>query len=168
MFDRWKLHLFFEDVSNIQYRSSLFFQKIEDYEGKGWIHQDENIFTFIIYLHQPNPKINCGTSIWSLDSDFAHSVNSPEESQNIERLNHFKTRKLNSSYQEKHHKKFNQEISIPDKYNRFMAFSASQFHSVNNLNPIINPRFILIGFVQEIGKTNLPILRAGQTAMDIS
>lgn len=160
------LNLFFEDVSNIQYKCNLFFQRIENYEGKGWIHQDDNLFTFMIYFHKPNPKINCGTSLWSLNPNLIQHINGPQEStHNSGRIDHHKTKKIINNYQEKHHKKFTQEISIPDKYNRFIAFSAEHFHSSNNLNPIINPRLTLIGFMHEINKSNLPITRTNQTLM---
>ena len=96
------LRLFFEDVVDVRYKSSLYFQKIENYEGKGWIHQDDNLFTFMVYFHQPNPKINCGTSIWSLNSDLIHSINSNEEFYHSgKRRDHYKTGKVTNDYQEK-------------------------------------------------------------------
>ena len=156
--------LFFEDTKDIQYRTFLHFQKIENYEGKGWIHQDDDLFTFMIYFHKPNPEINCGTSIWNLNSDLFHNINSVEEMDNSsKRKDHFKTGKVINEYQEKHQKNFTKEISIPDKYNRLIAFSAEHFHSANNLNPVENPRLALIGFVHEINRANLPILRMNQT-----
>ena len=161
--------LFFEDVANVRYKTSLYFQKIENYEGKGWIHQDDNLFTFMVYFHQPNPKINCGTSIWSLNSDLIHSINSNEEFyHSSKRRDHYKTGKVTNDYQEKFHKNFTEEISIPDKYNRLIAFSAEHPHSSNNFNPVGNPRLFLIGFVEEISKANLPILRMNQTLLQDS
>jgi hypothetical protein len=159
-------NLFFENVLDIQYVSNLYFQKIENYEGKGWIHQDPNLFTFMIYFHKPNPEINCGTSIWSLNSNLIHTINNNEEiSDSDKRRDHYKTGKVPKFHQEKHHKNFTQEISIPDKYNRLIAFSAEQFHSSNNLNPLKNPRLFLIGFVERINRAHLPVLRSNQTLL---
>ena len=98
-----------------------------------------------------------------------HSINSNEEFyHSSKRRDHYKTGKVTNDYQEKFHKNFTEEISIPDKYNRFIAFSAEHPHSSNNFNPVGNPRLFLIGFVEEISKANLPILRMNQTLLQDS
>ena len=63
------LSLFFDNYQEIYHEIYLSFQLIEDHPGEGWVHQDPYIFTFIIYLHESNPNVDCGTSLWSLNYD---------------------------------------------------------------------------------------------------
>ena len=159
------LSLFFENITNLQFNINLAFQLIENYQGEGWIHQDPDIFTFIIYLHYPNPKINCGTSLWSLNSNLVSPINNVAEAENLAEKNylHHKNKKSNKEYHNSFTNNFTNEISIPDKYNRFIAFSSELFHSANNLSPISSPRLTLIGFVSNLNTSNLPITRFKQT-----
>ena len=43
--NRKVLGLFFDDYLNVNYYTRLYFQHIKDYQGTGWVHQDNNLFT---------------------------------------------------------------------------------------------------------------------------
>jgi hypothetical protein len=158
--------LFFEKTNNLNYQVNLHFQLIENYQGKGWIHQDPNIFTFIIYLHESNPQIDCGTTLWSLNPNLIHPINS-EKDVFIEdqRLSHHKNENYSLEHQEKQYRNYTKEISIRDKYNRLIAFSSDHFHSANYLNNKLSSRLTLIGFVWNISNPNLPIIRNKRVPM---
>ena len=157
------LSLFFENVYNLEYEISLQFQLIENLKGEGWIHQDPNLFTFIIYLSNPNPKIDCGTSIWSLNSNLFSPINNLQDKENNDKqLLHHQNETLEEDAQYSIRKNFTKEISIPDKYNRLIAFSSEHFHSANFYDNKISPRLTLIGFVNNINRAQLPIVRSKQ------
>ena len=164
--NRKVLSLFFENVNVINYKTILHFQQIENYQGKGWIHTDPNLFTFIIYLHESNPKIDCGTTLWSLNSNLVSPINSKEDIFNEDqRHSHHKNEYYPLEYQEKWHKNYTKEISIPDKYNRLLAFSSEQPHSANYFDNKLSSRLTLIGFVWDVSNANLPVIRNKQTLM---
>ena len=158
--------LFFEKTDSLDYHVQLYFQLIDNYPGKGWIHQDPNLFTFIIYLHKSNPKIDCGTTLWKLNSNLVNPINSKKDIfiEN-QRLLHHKNENYSLEYQEKQYKNYTKEITIPDKYNRLIAFSSEQSHSANYFDNKLSPRLTLIGFVWDISNPNLPIIRSKQTPM---
>ena len=159
------LSLFFDNYQEIYHEIYLSFQLIEEHPGKGWVHQDPNIFTFIIYLHESNPNIDCGTSLWSLNSDsFSPYKNKFEKDYfNKKRKDHYNHKKYDKEAISSFNKKFTKEISIPDKYNRFIAFSSELYHSANNYNNNLSPRLTLIGFVNNLTNCRLPIIRSKQT-----
>jgi len=160
------LSLFFENTDTINYKVILNFQLIENYQGKGWIHQDPDIFTFIIYLHESNPKIDCGTTLWKLNPNLISPFNS-EKDISIEklRLEHHKNKKISSEHQNFQYNNFSKEIKIPDKYNRLIAFSSENFHSANNFNNNLSPRLTLTGFVEDLSTSKLPVIRSKQVPM---
>ena len=161
------LSLFFENP--IEYRCNLCFQLVEDYQGEGWIHQDENLFTFIIYLSEGN-EINCGTSLYNLKPDKIYPINSPKDHDNLNLKNsHYQSKtispemqKFQSKYLESNYEK---SIDIKDKYNRLLCFSSELFHKANYYSNNSSPRLTLIGFIHEINTSSLPIIRSKQTLM---
>ena len=159
------LNLFFEHpVNPLKFNSSLNFQLIENLEGKGWVHQDNSLFTFIIYLHESNPEIDCGTSIWNLKSNLISNINSPQDESNERQKHlHYNNQPFDKKAYFSHHKNFKKDISIPDKYNRLVVFSGDQFHSANYFNNKISPRLTLIGFVYNVNNAYLPTIRSNQT-----
>ena len=161
------LALFFENVYNLSFDIDLSFQLIENYTDKGWIHQDPDIFTFIIYLHESNPLIDCGTSIWSLNSNNLYPFNNYEDRNLYVKYSksHNDSKTLFSKYQEDFEKRYTKEISIPDKYNRLIAFSSEHFHSANYYDNEISSRLTLIGFVKQLGAANTPIIRSKKITM---
>tara|TARA_R110000803_G_scaffold174097_1_gene236721 strand:- start:9 stop:674 length:666 start_codon:yes stop_codon:yes gene_type:complete len=159
--------LFFENL--IPYECNLYFQLIEGYQGDGWIHQDSDVFTFIIYL-SPENEINCGTSLYNLKPNVIFPGNS-FEGYNIVNLirNHYKTKYLSPEIKnikdQYHESAFNKTLDIKDKYNRLLCFSSELHHNSNDLTNNETSRLTLIGFVRKLHTSNLPIIRSKQTIM---
>jgi hypothetical protein len=161
------LSLFFEDPVN--YDGDLTFQLIEDYQGEGWVHQDSNVFTYIIYL-SPENEINCGTSLYNLNSKKIHNKNTPDDDNLLSLTRHHHKTKLISPDIENIQKynlnsNYIKTLDINDKFNRVLCFSAEKFHKANNFSNNTSPRLTLIGFIHKISSSNLPIIRSKQTIM---
>lgn len=162
------LSLFFE-TCNFDFKCNLSFQKIEDYNGQGWIHQDENVFTFMLYLTESD--IDCGTSFWELKKGVYYPFENQEELSIFQsKREHYKTKKITKEQQLQKDfiidKNFNQILNVKDKINRLVCFSAEHFHCANNLGDENNStRLTLIGFVDSLGRSDLPIVRSKKTLM---
>jgi hypothetical protein len=165
--NRKVLSLFFENPVN--YKTNLSFQLIEGYQGTGWIHQDPSLFTYLIYL-SPENGVNCGSSLYKLKQDKFHFLNSSQDylEDNL-RIEHHKTKTLSSSTQELKTQieniNYNKTLDVKDMYNRLLCFSSEQFHSANYFSSKKHPRLTLIGFVVDVSKSNIPVLRSKQTSM---
>ena len=158
------LSLFFEN--KVEYDIALTFQLLENYQGKGWIHQDPGVFTFIIYLSEENPKIDCGTTLWSLNPNLISPINSDKDYYALtSRLEHHEIKKLDNNNQDLFYKNHKKELLIPDKFNRLLAFSSDHLHSANNLNNGSPFRLTLTGFVNKLNTSKLPIIRSKQTLL---
>lgn len=159
-----------EDL-NIQYRCAMNFQLIES-EGSGWVHQDPNTFTSILYLNEEEDSINCGTSFYNLKSSKAFPFLSKQEYNLSEkRLNHYQTGKISKEL-EIQKNKFNEEtydkiLDIPNKFNRLVAFSSEMFHSANFYSNFSKtPRLTLVCFFDFIHSDFLmPIQRSKMVPM---
>ena len=159
------LSLFYENP--VEYECTLNFQLIEEYQGEGWIHQDQNLFTFIIYLSEEN-EINCGTSLYNLKLNKFHYINSPTDYDNLLLRNHHHkikkpTTEIESIQNQDLKLNYEKNLDIKDKYNRLLCFSSEQLHKANNFSNNTSPRLTLIGFVKKINNLNSPIIRSKQT-----
>ena len=165
--NRKVLSLFFEEIPKT-YKTQQFFQLIENYQGNGWVHQDPNLFTYLIYLSKED-KINCGTSLYTLNPNKIHNINSPQDHSLHLRKQHHKSKLISPEVQKiKDHNlssNYNKTLDVKDIYNRLLCFSSEQFHSANYFDNGKTPRLTLIGFVYNISKSNIPILRSKQTTM---
>ena len=150
------------------------FQLLRQFEGKGWIHQDQNLFTFIIYL-SPDDEIDCGTSIYELDPSQPFSPETVLVGDN-ENLTHIRTKHHNGTVltpeEEEYrynnfHKNFKKILNIKDKFNRIVISPAVNFHASNNFkNNISEDRLTLTGFFYDVKPYSLyqfPGLRCQET-----
>ena len=164
------LSLFFEN--NPKFQTQLYFQLIENTLGEGWIHQDPNLFTYIIYL-SPENEIDCGTSLYELKPTLHYSLTPSFIRSNTHipqlRNDHHKTGLFPPNLQKSKNQHdttfFNKILSVKDKYNRLFAFSSENFHSANYLSNNFLPRLTLIGFVIDLSTGKTPSLRSKQTPM---
>ena len=161
------LALFFENP--VEYECYLSFQLIEDYQGEGWVHQDGNLFTFIIYLSEEN-EINCGTSLYNLKPNKFNFINTQEDFNNLElRNHHHKSKNLTPEIQsiqiQDLKSNYEKNIDVKDKYNRLLCFSSEQIHKANYFSNNLSPRLTLIGFVNKIDNLKAPIIRSKQITM---
>jgi len=134
------------------------FQLLHQFEGTGWVHQDKNLFTFIIYL-SPDDNIDCGTSIYELDPTIPFSpetvfVGDNPKLSDIRRRHHSgeKMTEEEENYRYNNYtKNFKQILNIKDKFNRIVIFPAKDFHAANNLkNDICDDRLTLTGFFYDV------------------
>jgi hypothetical protein len=165
--NRKVLSLFYENL--VEYECALHFQLIEEYQGEGWIHQDQNLFTFIIYLSEEN-EINCGTSLYNLKPNKFHYINSSTDYDNLLLRNHHHkikkpTTEIESIQNQDLKLNYEKNLDIKDKYNRLLCFSSEQLHKANNFSNNTSPRLTLIGFVNKISSCNPPVIRSKQTLM---
>lgn len=154
----------------INIASKLFFQKIDNFEGEGWVHQDFAFYTFIVYL-TPETDINCGTSLYKLKSPDFYPFRTPQD-YNVEnlRFNHHKTGKISNSEmklkKEYRDNRFDKTLDIKDKYNRLIVFPSQIHHSANYLSNNESARLTLIGFVEFLAADEpTPIDRSKKTLM---
>ena len=165
------LSLFFENYIYLDYKGDLHFQMLDQYNGTGWIHQDPNVYTYIIYLTD-NTNINCGTSLYKLKSTKYYPISNENEGlfeQN--RLIHHKEKQMpdNVLQQKQEYDNFSYEkvLDIPDYFNRLLIFPAEHPHAANFLGDSNLSRLTLIGFVEDISTSKLPIVRSKKVNMGI-
>ena len=163
------LSLFFENTQISIDCDLRFHLTEEDYQDTGWIHQDLSIFSFLIYLYQDN-TIDTGTSFYQLSKDKHHPYSTEKEFNITSKIpNHYNQENLSSSFfkekkeYEKNH--FTPLINVKNHYNRLVCFSSEIFHSANILKSSNEPRLTLIGFVNNLGTSKLPVLRSKQANM---
>jgi len=167
-------NLFFEEYP-VGSKVNMSFQKIEYLEGSGWPHQDTELFTFLIYLHEDDESVNCGTSIYSLKKGIPYPLHNQQDRLKMEnfmkaKFNQSKTGKMseeNLKLQKNFiENNFEKTIDIKDKFNRLICFPSECFHSANTFNNSTHEdRLTLVGFVERIafkGK-HWPIIRSKQT-----
>jgi hypothetical protein len=168
--NRKVLSLFFEDYNSIDYKCTLYFQKLNKYNGTGWIHQDPNLYTFIIYLSDNN-NLNCGTSLYKLKNNRYYRFENEQESffDINEQQKHHKERNINEEIllkkQQADQFSYEKVLDIPDHFNKLIVFPSEQFHSANFLGDSSSSRMTLIGFVYNLTTSLLPSVRFKQVVM---
>lgn len=131
----------------------LEFQRISDNYNTGWIHRDNCIFTFMVYLSKDD-HINSGTSFYNLKKDKLLPWTTLEQYKYEETLRAKTVIGETLTEQEKKYKReyedyfFEKSLDIKDRFNRFICFDANKYHAANNYsNSTDKERFFLIGFV---------------------
>jgi len=164
------LDLFFTNNRNYQFEANTYFQLVKDVEGKGWIHQDPSVITAMVYLSNPDPNINRGTSLYRLKpSVFIEHNPGPANDSTLSSLSyehHSKGKldkeqtKIKENYENSNYDKI---LDVNDQYNRLFCFDSSGdvYHSSNNLNSsLIKERFVLISFISRVGTYEMfPIIK---------
>ena len=128
----------------------LHFQKISPVYESGWVHRDDNTFTFIVYLNNTK-TIDGGTSICipkNKDKDkeiILHSDKKQESYRNPNKLKEYESYRLENNNQ------FEETIRVDNVFNRCVMFDAHSYHKANGFNTIDNSedRLTLIGFIQD-------------------
>lgn len=162
-----KLFSIFMDVNDIHnLKLSARFQKIpklhqDNYLNRGWIHDDGyTIMAGVVYLN-PNPNIECGTSLFQLkegeefDSSLINDVKT-----NLYKLNKVDKENAKNIY-EYHNDKFIETAKFGNVYNRLVAYDASIYHKANSF--VMNEdRLTLVFFLQEFSGKYTPLERMKQ------
>jgi len=116
---------------DVKVNSNLYFQRIDNFEGDGWVHQDWGVYTYIIYL-TPDTDINCGTSFYKLKSpNFYSYLDSNDYKVDNLRNEHHATGKI-SDHNKKLKKefrdsRFEKTLDVNDRYNRLVVFPCVSF-----------------------------------------
>jgi len=127
----------------------LHFQKISSIYEDGWIHSDENLITFIIYLNNTK-NINSGTSIYvpknphSKYLDLIINIDKKLESfKDPNKVKDYEPYRLENNNQ------FEETIRVNNVFNRCVMFNAPSYHKANGFNTIDNSddRLTLVGFI---------------------
>lgn len=160
------LALLFDNFLNLGFKCLLQYQIIENNPHPGWIHEDFNIYTFIIYL-TPETNVNCGTSLYKKNPTNLGYIRQSEEAKLEQelRLKHHKTNILTQEEEltkaKIENKFFTKTLDIKDVYNRLIIFPGNIPHSANYLSSDSNSsRLTLIGFVYDISTQQSPIYRS--------
>jgi hypothetical protein len=131
---------------NFFYQCNLMFQSIPNvYPNDGWIHQDSDQITAIVYLSKHK---ECGTSIFEPRFHKTTFANTTEKKQiyiNKDFKNEKKLLKENNE-------QYEETISVKSRFNRIIIFDSNQIHSAQKFleKDISDDRLTLIGFFNNI------------------
>ena len=153
------------------YSANTYFQYISDFEGSGWVHQDHNQITALIYLSPPDPNINRGTSMYKLKKGTIHPLFHTYNIPNFfdKRKKHYLSGKINNETlleKDKFEKNtFEKILDVKDEYNRLLVFDPKIYHTNNSFSsPSSTKRLTLISFIDNIvSPYSFPSIRSKQT-----
>ena len=133
--------------SKLEYSAGTVFQKINgnNYQNEGWIHNDPNEITIIVYLSKHE---DCGTSFWE-PKLFETNIHN-EKKQNVY-LNKL-PKEEEPKYLKENNDQFTKILDVKSKFNRALIFDAKKFHSANKFNDPndASDRLTLISFVDKL------------------
>lgn len=114
------------------WRARSSFQKIDgSWQGQGWVHQDLEEVSCIIYLEGDE---NCGTSLYKQNSHTSLKFDNQEDKKLQNKNPHRLTNKEFKKACEENNERFTKTVSFESIPNRCIMFDSSQFHAVNNFN----------------------------------
>ena len=133
------------------YNCGLYFQKVSNIYKDGWIHQDNCILSFIIYLNNKNIT-DSGTSFYvpkstSIRTDYYDKKR--ESFKDTSNLDKYK------EYRLKNNSQFEKTLTVHNIFNRCVIFDARVHHKADNLHLVSDDedRVTLVGFVYKLDVT---------------
>lgn len=131
------------ELVSYQWEADAFFQIVNKEYGSGWVHQDPNIFTAIIYLSKNYD--NSGTTLYDAKNPINAVIkNIDAKKESFKNLNSLKDIEV---YKKENNDGFKPSVIIEGKYNRLAVFDSHLFHSANNF---CDERLTLIVFVKKV------------------
>jgi|TARA_B110000971_G_C20007600_1_gene499934 hypothetical protein len=124
--------------------------------NNGWIHNDEIDFAGLVYLNIEDPSMHTGTSIFDKTSSSKFKV---QDYDSRKQLNLKKT--VTDQYLKdlkENRQQFAETVNVGNKFNRLVAYDASQWHRPNNYEVKTLPRYSLLFFINNAKFTNLDSL----------
>lgn len=111
----------------------------------GWIHNDDIDFAGLVYLNDEEPNMSTGTSIFdrTMTKDFE-----AEDYESRKELNLKKN--VTDQYLkdlENNRSQFSETINVGNKFNRLVAYDATQWHRPNSYKVKTLPRYSLLFFI---------------------
>lgn len=141
----------------VSYKSNLYFQKVTSIYEEGWVHQDPNDITFIIYL-TPNANPDEGTSIFHLN-DVGYDTRK-YQAQKQESFINTNLIAEHRHLRKEHNSHYTEVIKVANIYNRLFAFDSFAHHAANHFVSQDNDtRLTLIGFISDLNRTDTQIRR---------
>ena len=142
---------------NMMYSARMFFQKIS-FEGKGFVHQDENEISSIIYIRGNKAG---GTSLlepkkypYDRNSYIKHKEKHFKKEDSIEDLKSYQ------KHLKEHNSQFDLKLKVDFKPNRLFMFDCNEFHEADSFG---GDRLTLITFFESIRMTDNSTLRSHVT-----
>ena len=158
------LALFSESIP-ISYEANIVFQKIGKDFGEGWVHQDSDTLTGIIYLNKgKEPCSNYGTSFYELKKTTSDIMPRLSELQTL-KIKH----NLEGGFKEynrvtlENNSLYKKTIDVGGVFNRLVAFDSNILHAANNYDGgLTEDRLTLALFFKNIkfDVGGLPVPRA--------
>jgi len=111
----------------------------------GWIHNDDIDFAGLVYLNDEEPNMSTGTSIFdkTISKDFEAEDYESRQELNLKKNvtdQYLKDLKNNRS-------QFSETINVGNKFNRLVAYDATQWHRPNSYKVKTLPRYSLLFFI---------------------
>ena len=134
----------YPSIGNVEFNASTHFEKNIIDICDGWVHQDSNLITAIVYL---NKEGTYGTSIYQKKKEY-------DEIDQTDKKKYFlKPNKKDKNYillkKQENNLKFQKTISFSGVYNRLVCFNALTPHAAD-VNVDFKERLILISFINFI------------------
>lgn len=149
-----------------QFKIDIRFHKNEVYDvdeaNYGWIHNDEIDFAGLVYLNKEESNMNTGTSIFDkiLSEDF--QVQDYESRKELNLKKNVTEQYLNDL--KNNRSQFIETVNVGNKFNRLVAYDASQWHRPNSYNVKTLPRYSLLFFVDNVQFVELPSILSVQSS----
>lgn len=142
------LNCFYQD-SKIEFFARTYFQK-NDYDiNDGWVHQDNCMFTGIVYL---NPDNTSGTSLYNIKDNCSFNLEAQHRKHDYFKNYDKYSEEQKKEIQElkiKNNSMFYKTTFFTGEYNRLVAFDGQMFHS-SEVQEKDKGRLILISFIEKI------------------
>ena len=167
-----KLNALFYDLDHCYIEWSdieMEFQKVEpfaptknDPRNEGWIHEDNTLFSGVIYLNKDFPP-DTGTSIYTKIPDpdyenFGVEIKFPfYRGEEVDREEYIKALKLNNG-------QYTESIKVENKFNRLIIFEGGVSHGVPSFwTDTGEPRLTIVFFAKKmiVVGSETPCMRAG-------
>tara|TARA_R110002012_G_scaffold175359_2_gene340199 strand:+ start:1172 stop:1891 length:720 start_codon:yes stop_codon:yes gene_type:complete len=160
-------------------KSLVYFQKHHLYsedkhkaENKGWIHQDHDLFNSIagvVYL-TPDADLECGTSLYRAKDKRVTASDWNRTEFETQKYNLLRYNKLDKDNYRKAHKdwqgRFEETVRINNVYNRLIAYSSTEYHSINKYQVSDKERLTIVFFIQNIKGIPIPKLKLSSDNLD--
>ena len=133
--------------AKLSYNSAnLRFQKVSSIYEEGWVHSDDNLITFIVYLNDTK-TIDGGTSI-CIPKNKDITLYKDKKRESFKDPNKVKEYE---SYRLKNNNQYEETIRVNNVFNRCVIFNAPSYHKANGFNTIDNSedRLTLVGFIED-------------------
>ena len=154
-----KVFSIYYDFNNeaLSWNADIFFQSIDSLYNEGWVHQDSNKVTGILYLN-PNANLQTGTSLYKAKKNV---LNANIDLFNDKKQSFFRgdiSCEESEIHRKKNNEQFEETVNVSNVYNRLVFFDANQYHSAQSFsNDSKEQRLTLIFFIHSVFAKKTPL-----------